>query len=117
MKLIIAGGRDYVFTHLDYNRLTEIHQKYWVKEVVSGGARGADKEGEGWADLKGIPVKRFPARWEQIGKAAGHHRNSQMACYADALAVFPGGKGTANMVKQAREQGLQIFDFREGPGS
>lgn len=31
-----------------------------------------------------------------------------MAEYADALIAFPGGTGTANMVKLANEHGLQI---------
>lgn len=29
------------------------------------------------------------------------------------LAVFPGGEGTADMVKAATEAGLLIFDYRK----
>jgi hypothetical protein len=34
-----------------------------------------------------------------------------MAAYADALALFPGGKGSASMVREAIRAGMQIFDF------
>jgi hypothetical protein len=46
MKLIIAGGRDYKFTKSDLEKLDSIEG---ITEVVSGGARGADKCGEIWA--------------------------------------------------------------------
>jgi predicted Rossmann-fold nucleotide-binding protein len=46
------------------------------------------------------------------GKGAGHRRNKQMANYADALAIFPGGRGSANMFEEATKKDLMIFDFR-----
>jgi len=113
MKLIIAGGRSYQFTAEDIARLDHLHKVQPVSEVVSGGARGADKCGERWAVDNGIRVKRFPAAWSLHGRAAGPIRNSQMARYADAAALFPGGKGTKNMHDLAVENGLVVFDFRE----
>jgi hypothetical protein len=84
-----------------------------VDEVVSGGARGADLGGEFWAEQKRIPMTRFPADWNgPQGKMAGFMRNEEMACYATHLAVFPGGKGTADMVARARTHGLTIWDYR-----
>lgn len=110
MKLIIAGGRDYVFTTRDRTRLNQIED---VTEVVSGGARGADKEGESWAAFHGIPVRRFLPDWDRWGKRAGFRRNVQMAIYADAVALFPGGSGTGHMFVAAKQHGLKIYDFRE----
>jgi predicted Rossmann-fold nucleotide-binding protein len=111
MKLIIAGGRDYAMTFQDHAALSAINANLGVTEVVSGAASGADKGGEQWATAVGIPVKQFPADWNAHGRAAGPIRNGQMAEYADALAVFPGGRGTENMIKQAKAKGLLIFDF------
>jgi len=37
-----------------------------------------------------------------------------MAAYADAVAVFPGGSGTRNMLAEARRAGLVVFDFMAG---
>ncbi len=110
MKLIIAGGRDYKFTLHDFRLLDWVLSK-GVTEVVSGGAQGADAAGERWAESIRIPVKRFPADWTTYGRFAGPRRNRQMAEYADALALFPGGKGTANMMQEARAKNLQIYDF------
>ena len=109
MKLIIAGGRDYRFTPKDIERLNNLKN---ITEVVSGGARGADAQGEQWAAEQGIPVKVFKADWKQYGRAAGPKRNQAMADYAHALAVFAGGQGTENMFKNAQKNGLVFYDWR-----
>lgn len=110
MKLIIAGGRAYTFTPQDFARLDALLPE--VDEVVSGGATGADACGEMWAASHGIPVKCFPADWQKHGRAAGPIRNRTMSLYADAVVLFPGGRGTADMARQARAAGLKIYDFR-----
>jgi len=109
MKLIIAGGRDYVFNSEDIKRLDSITG---ITEVVSGCASGADHHGEKWAESKDIPIKKFPAEWGKFGNSAGPIRNKQMAEYADAVALFPGGRGTQNMFMNAIRYKLRIFDFR-----
>lgn len=118
MKLIIAGGRDYRMDLADYYRLEEIHLHFGpITEIVSGGATGADSEGELWAKLSDIPVKKFEADWRTHGNAAGPIRNRQMAEYADAVALFRGGKGTASMEREAKRAGIAIYDFRKAARS
>lgn len=112
MKLIIAGGRNYQLSKADMRQLDLIHFRYGVKEVVSGGARGADRGGEVWAQAVGIPVKVFKPDW-RFGLHANPTHNFAMAAYADACVLFPGGKDTKDMFEQAKELGLTIFDFRE----
>lgn len=107
MRLIIAGGRRHYLTPADYEWLDTIEG---VTEVVSGGATGVDECGEKWANLRGLPVKRFPAEWDRLGKRAGYARNESMAIYADALAIFPGGKGTNNMRLVANRLGIPIYE-------
>ena len=109
MKLIIAGGRDYRFKPKDIEQLNQLDN---ITEVVSGGAQGADAEGEQWAAEQGIPVKVFKADWKRYGRGAGPRRNQAMADYADAVALFPGAKGTENMFKHAQKIGLVIYDWR-----
>ena len=109
MKLIIAGGRNYRFTSADRSRLDALLGL--VAEVVSGVAIGADQAGERWAELHGIPVKRLPADSNKHGPEAGPIRNAQMAQYADAVALFPGGSGTASMRREAEKANLTIYDF------
>lgn len=114
MKLIIAGGRDYRFTAADNRRLDEIQG---VTEVVSGCQTGADFWGEVWAKDRGIPIQPFPANWNAYGLDAGPIRNEAMAAYADAVVLFPGGRGTNNMLKKAKRAGLKIYDWRNGSAS
>lgn len=110
MKTIICGGRDYYFTHHDYEQLDEILRVKNITEVISGGCTGADACGERWAKEKGIPVKRFLADWDK-GKGAGPLRNEGMASYAEMCIVFPGGKGTADMKQRALAHGLFICEI------
>ena len=83
MRVIIAGSR-----FLTDERLVKQAVEmagFDITQVVSGGGRGIDTVGEEWARARRIPVKRFMADWEELGKAAGPIRNQQMADYADAL--------------------------------
>lgn len=114
MKLIIAGGRDYRLGKAQWKFLDGIDIRHQVDQVVSGDCRGADREGEAWADDMGIPVRHFLANWPEHGKAAGPIRNQAMADYADALALFPGGRGSADMRRKAEAGGLKVFVYGEG---
>ena len=109
MKIIIAGGRD--FDDFDFlcEKVDKILSRQQEIEIVSGCARGADKLGERYAELRGYPVKRFPADWGNHGRAAGYIRNEEMAEYSDALIAFWDGKskGTQHMIRIAEEQGLK----------
>lgn len=106
---IIAGGRDYELTPEDEAWLDTLP----IREVVSGGARGADAGGEVWANKRNLPITRFPADWDTHGKRAGWLRNCEMADYAQAVVLFPGGRGTASMRQEAEKRGLVIYTRNE----
>jgi predicted Rossmann-fold nucleotide-binding protein len=112
MKTIIAGGRNYIFSPSDICILNRLLIQQHITEVVSGAAKGADTCGENWAIKHGIPVKQFPANWDKYGKSAGYRRNKQMAEYAEAAILFPGGAGTDSMFELAEKYKLRIFDYR-----
>lgn len=88
-----------------------------ITEVVSGGASGIDSLGERWAnnnytpDGNKIPIKKFPAKWDENGKIAGILRNKEMAKYAHALIAIWDGRspGTMNIIKEATKEGLEIY--------
>ena len=123
MKVIIAGSREIV--DLDIDAVVKM-SGYEVAEVVCGMCRGVDMLGRAWAKSKGIPVKEFPADWDQFGRAAGPIRNGQMASYADALiaVMIPESRGTLNMIKTMRKEVLKDVyvliatddGYREKPG-
>ncbi len=120
MKVIIAGGRNLT----DYGLVVEaiFLAKFDITEVVSGAcgidaddprrdgllAKGGDGLGEDWAYFNGIPILRFYAAWKRLGLKAGPLRNAEMAEYADALLALPGNKGTADMIKQARQKMIPL---------
>ena len=118
MKTIIAGSRD--FGHHNYDdldifipvMLTKI--PWTITHILSGGARGADRLGEMWAELNEIPMTQYPADWDTYGKAAGYLRNEAMAKNADALIAFWDGesRGTNHMVDLAEKYGLTIHLVR-----
>ena len=110
MKLIVAGGRDYHLTLHDIRRLESSNA---ITKIVSGGASGVDNDAEKWGESRGIPVRIFKADWKRYGRCAGPLRNREMADSADAVALFPGGRGTTSMYNEATKRGLEIFDYRE----
>jgi len=110
MKVIIAGGRDFMDFELLCSSCKDILENKNVEEIVSGCAKGADRTGEKYAELNKIPIKKFPAEWDKYGKAAGYRRNKDMAEYADALIAFWNGesKGTKHMIDLARANKLEV---------
>lgn len=53
----------------------------------------------------------YPAEWEAHGKAAGPIRNAHMLSdfKPDLVVAFPGGRGTADMVKKAQDAGVTVL--------
>jgi hypothetical protein len=112
VRLIIAGGREYILNTADMERLDELHSETTVSLVIEGGANGADRGGRTWAMGRGIQVATFVANWTKYGNSAGPIRNREMSKHADAAVLFPGGRGTENMHQEAVKAGLRIYDWR-----
>ena len=110
-KILVCGGRTYDDWKTVYDALLE----YKPCIVIQGGAQGADLLAEKWANQRQLPCVRHPARWAKHGKSAGPIRNQDMldTWKPDVVLAFPGGKGTADMVKRATEQGFEVIDFDE----
>jgi len=74
------------------------------QRVVTGGAGGADKLGQKWAETNKIPVTLFTPDWNRFGKAAGIIRNQDIVDAADVILAFPShsGKGTQNSIARAK---------------
>jgi hypothetical protein len=79
--------------------------------LIAGGASGADTLAARWAQDRGVPTQVYMAEWERLGREAGPIRNQRMLTEGkpDLVVAFPGGKGTANMVAQARAAGVRVF--------
>jgi hypothetical protein len=109
MKVIIAGSRNI----LDYKAVGQAitASKFDITEVVCGCAIGVDSIGRTWGIANGIPVKEFPADWDEFGRSAGILRNIKMAEYADAAIIVWDGKskGSLNMIKEIKKLNKPYF--------
>lgn len=112
-KVIVCGGRNFKDYERVQRELDFFHGEYGFAEVIHGCANGADTAAGRWAKEEGIKVREFPADWNKHGKAAGPIRNKQMLAEGqpDLVIAFPGGKGTANMISQAKAAGLRVEEI------
>jgi hypothetical protein len=90
-----------------------MHAERLFATLIAGGARGADTLAYEWAQARGIPAVVYKADWAKLGRAAGPIRNQRMLGEGNPNLViaFPGGRGTANMVRLAREAGVEVIEL------
>ena len=114
-RILICGGRD------PSNEVCDAVWN-WVMEnckegdvVIHGAAPGVDDQAMIAAQtLPGVKHLPFQADWNRHGRAAGPIRNQRMIVEGkpDIVVAFPGGLGTANMVKQARQYGIMVREVK-----
>jgi hypothetical protein len=123
--VLVTGGRSYfnrrrVFAELD-RIYGEAHGKL---RIVHGGAKGADALADAWCKRNHIDHKAYPAAWGDLtatprlvryhfngapyNALAGANRNQQMLDEEpiNFVLAFPGGTGTADMVRRAKAAGI-----------
>lgn len=112
--VLVCGGRDYADCEHLFGVLDLIHRKRPIDVIIHGNARGADSLAGAWAGSRGVGCMVFPADWQTHGKAAGAIRNQEMLDRGepDSVIAFPGGRGTADMVRRARKAGIPVGEFR-----
>jgi predicted Rossmann-fold nucleotide-binding protein len=113
MRLLVCGGRDYADARAVDAVLGTVLRHCGITVLIQGGADGADRLACDWARAHGIEVLTFPANWQEHGRAAGPRRNRQMLkeVRPHGVVAFPGGRGTADMVRQARAAGLKVWQI------
>jgi hypothetical protein len=111
MRVLVCGGRNFNDPLTLGSWLGGIHKDHGISLLIHGGASGADRMAGEFAKWQGIPVQEYPADWAKHGKAAGPIRNRQMLDEGkpDLVIAFPGGRGTANMIDQARTSGVRVL--------
>jgi len=112
MILLVCGGRDYADAKTAFATLDAEHAKNPISLLIEGGARGADNLAREWAQQRGIEDQTFMADWKQFGRSAGPRRNQQMIeAKPDMVIAFPGGGGTADMVKRAKKARVPVMEI------
>ena len=114
-KVIICGGRKYKERPDDFSKIRAICEEHEIKEIVSGGARGADAVGERFANYYKYNIATFDAEWDLHGRSAGPIRNSQMLEYIKMhngiVIAFPGGRGTDHMKSIANYNSIEVIEI------
>lgn len=126
VTIIVCGGRNYrdrahVFSTLD--RVRAKHGEITIRHGACGldaeepfdaaRLRGADRWAHEWAVEHGAPVQPVAAFWRRFGKAAGPTRNAELLAGASvpvAVVAFPGGAGTASMMRIAQQAGIVVWE-------
>ena len=112
--VLVCGGRKYAdFERLHYV-LSTIQAVHGFNVLVHGAAPGADQLAGRWAGGRVVEVRAYPADWKKHGRAAGPIRNFAMreAEKPDVVIAFPGGAGTASMVRMARAKGIEVLEVK-----
>lgn len=111
MRVAFTGGRDYQNDFMVAEVLAVLNPSVVLLE---GGATGLDSLVREVREAAGFAGETFEADWSKHGKAAGPIRNREMLdSGADILIAFPGGKGTEDCVKAAKERGIPVLRLEE----
>lgn len=112
MRVLVCGGREYGNAEAVRAALDILHRqaKHDCMVVIQGGARGADYLAREWCSLRAVPYDNYAPDWSIHGNAAGPIRNQRMIDEGkpDLVIAFPGGKGTADMVRRAKAAGIKV---------
>lgn len=115
-RVLVCGGRDYD----DAERLNEIfdasHSFNPISCLIHGAARGADQLAADWALSRDVLCLAYPADWAREGRAAGPIRNQKMIEFGkpDVVVAFPGGRGTADMIRRAEAARIPVVRISGG---
>lgn len=122
--VLVTGGRHYNDRKRVYDVLDDLHARVGITEIWHGacpvGTGGADILAEDWAKSREIDYRGFPAKFSTEGPSGGPQRNGRMVRMLQLrpivraggeekgiVVAFPGGRGTANCVKYAKQWGFE----------
>lgn len=104
MKVAVIGSRKIVINDLG---------KYLpegVTEIVSGGAKGADRSAKEYAEAHGIKLTEFLPDYGRYGRGAPLRRNISIIEYADLVLAFWDGSslGTKHVIENCERRGVPV---------
>ena len=112
VRVVVCGGRSFADRMLLDLHLDRIHAERGIAVLIDGGSRGADLMAREWARRTGgISMQPYRACWRKHGRAAGPIRNQRMLDCGrpDLVIAFPGGRGTADMVRRATAAVIEVI--------
>jgi cephalosporin hydroxylase len=111
--VLVCGGRAYKDRVKVYEVLDMAHAANPIGLLLHGGARGADALADEWQKSRAVRTRRYNADWLGQGRAAGVIRNQLMLVDGkpDLVIAFPGGRGTADMIRRAKAAGVPVAEI------
>ncbi|MCE7028458.1 DUF2493 domain-containing protein [Jiella avicenniae] len=113
MRVLVCGGRDFSDENAAWNNLSRLFDEIGDPSIIiHGGSPGADSIAEDYAQRTNCRSHAFRANWKKHGKAAGPICNQRMIDEGkpDVVVAFPGGRGTADMVRRAKDAGIRVIE-------
>jgi predicted Rossmann fold nucleotide-binding protein DprA/Smf involved in DNA uptake len=106
MKVGVVGSR----TFGDYDLMCKTLDAYPIKEIISGGAYGADKLAEYYARRHHLNLTVHHPLYDRYGKGATHIRNKLIVDESDIIVAFWNGvsRGTFSTISFARQAGKKV---------
>jgi hypothetical protein len=110
VRVLVCGGRDFWDKDLFERTMSQLEQ---IDVIIQGGAMGADFLAKKFAEKNKIKMIEFKADWKSYGKSAGAIRNQQMINegFPNLVVAFPGGRGTADMVRRSRIHHIRVMEI------
>jgi len=110
MRFLVTGGREYKHRGNVWRALTHLVEN--GDFMIVGDATGVDQYAREWAERFKCRHRVVKAPWFALGKGAGMLRNRYMLdLRPDIVLAFPGGHGTENCKKQARDRDIKVWEI------
>lgn len=111
VKLAIIGSRNFVDYSYMKSAILEHFDISSLTTIISGGATGADKLAEKFAEEYNLAKEIYYPNWKTYGRAAGPIRNKQIIDNCDACIAFPinESKGTYNAIKLCQKNNKPVI--------
>jgi len=127
VRVVVTGGRKYSDRARVFSALNAVAAKHGVLAIIEGGATGADALCKQWASWNGCECASYTADWDDLetqplliktrrdgteyNALAGLIRNQRMIDEGkpDVAVAFPGGRGTADMVRRLNAGGIPTW--------
>lgn len=112
MIAAVTGGRTYDEEKVVFDALDEVDPDFIIVGNTAEKAQGADLLCIRWAITRRMPYAAVSPYWDVFGLGAGPIRNGWMLLLKpDLVVAFPGGNGTADMLRKAFRAGITVRTF------